>query len=139
MAVSFQNQNIKFNLSDKLKIKSWIKQIVESEKKQLGQINFVFTSDEELLKTNIEFLAHDTFTDIITFDYCEGKMINGDIIISVERVKDNSEKFKTDLNEELKRVIIHGVLHLCGYKDKSKADAELMRKKENAALKKFQA
>ena len=138
MAVSFQNQSITFNLSEKLKIKSWIRQIVESEKKQLGQINFVFTSDEELLKTNIEFLAHDTFTDIITFDYCEGKIINGDILISVERVKDNSEKFKTGFNEELKRVIIHGVLHLCGYKDKSKADAELMRKKENAALKKFQ-
>ena len=138
MAVSFQNQSITFNLSEKLKIKSWIKQIVESEKKQLGQINFVFTSDEELLKTNIEFLAHDTFTDIITFDYCEGKIINGDIIISVERVKANSEKFKTGFNEELKRVIIHGVLHLCGYKDKSKNDAELMRKKENAALKKFQ-
>jgi len=139
MAISFQNQSITFNLSEKLKIKSWIRQIVESEKKQLGQINFVFTSDEELLKTNIEFLAHNTFTDIITFDYCEGKIINGDIIISVERVKDNSEKFKTGFNEELKRVIIHGVLHLCGYKDKSKADAELMRKKENAALKKFQA
>ena len=137
MAVSFQNQEIQFKLSDKIKIKSWIKTIVELEKKKLGQINFVFTSDEELLKTNIEFLKHDTYTDIITFDYCEGKIINGDIIISVERVQENSKKFKVDFDSEIKRVIIHGVLHLCGYKDKTAKDAALMKSKENWALKKF--
>jgi rRNA maturation RNase YbeY len=137
MAVSFQNQEIQFKLSDKIKIKSWIKTIVELEKKKLGQINFVFTSDAELLKTNIEFLNHDTYTDIITFDYCEGKLINGDIIISVERVKENSKKFKVEFDSEIKRVIIHGVLHLCGYKDKSKKDAEVMKGKENWALNKF--
>lgn len=139
MAVSFQSQNIEFNLKGKAVIKSWIKRIIELEKKKQGQINFVFTSDEELLKTNIEFLNHDTFTDIITFDYCEDKIVNGDIIISVERVKDNAEQFKTGFEEELRRVIIHGVLHLCGYKDKSAADELLMRKKENWALKKFEA
>jgi rRNA maturation RNase YbeY len=137
MAVSFQNQEIQFKLSNKIKIKSWIKKIVELEKKKLGNVNFVFTSDEELLKTNIEFLNHDTYTDIITFDYCEGKLINGDIIISVERVKENSKKFKVEFDSEIKRVIIHGVLHLCGYKDKSKKDAEVMKGKENWALNKF--
>jgi rRNA maturation RNase YbeY len=137
MAILFQNQEVKFNLSNKIKIKSWIKAIVELEKKTLGQINFVFTSDEELLKTNIEFLNHNTYTDIITFDYCEGKLINGDIIISVERVKENAEKFKVDFDSEIKRVIIHGVLHLCGYKDKSAKDADVMKGKENWALKKF--
>jgi rRNA maturation RNase YbeY len=137
MAVLFQNQEIQFQLSDKIKIKSWIKTIVELEKKILGQINFVFTSDAELLKTNIEFLNHNTYTDIITFDYCEGKLINGDIIISIERVKENAQKFKVDFDSEVKRVIIHGVLHLCGYKDKSTKDTEVMKGKENWALKKF--
>jgi len=137
MAISFQNQEIQFQLSDKIKIKSWIKTIVELEKKILGQINFVFTSDAELVKTNIEFLNHNTYTDIITFDYCEGKLINGDIIISIERVKENAQKFKVDFDSEVKRVIIHGVLLLCGYKDKSTKDAEVMKGKENWALKKF--
>ena len=137
MAVAFQKQEIQFKLSEKIKIKSWIKRIIELEKKNLGQINFVFTSDEELLKTNIQFLNHSTYTDIITFDYCEGKKINGDIIISVERVKENADKFKVDFESEIKRVIIHGVLHLCGYKDKTAKDSTLMKSKENWALKKF--
>lgn len=137
MAVSFQNQEIKFTLPEKGKIKSWIKSVIESEKKKQGAINFVFTSDEEVLKTNIQFLKHNTYTDIITFDYCDGKTINGDIIISVERVEENAKKFEVDFAEELKRVIIHGVLHLCGYKDKSEKDIAMMRNKENLALKKY--
>ncbi len=137
MAISFQTQQIQFKLSDKIKIRSWIKTIIESEKKKPGELNFVFTSDEEVLKTNIQFLKHNTYTDIITFDYCEGKTINGDIIISIERVEENAGKFKVDFKTELKRVIIHGVLHLCGYKDKSEKDSSLMRSKENSALKKF--
>ncbi|MBA3680013.1 MAG: rRNA maturation RNase YbeY [Bacteroidetes bacterium] len=137
MAISFQTQQIQFKLSDKVKIRSWIKTIIESEKKKPGELNFVFTSDEEVLKTNIQFLKHNTYTDIITFDYCEGKTINGDIIISIERVEENAGKFKVDFETELKRVIIHGVLHLCGYKDKSEKDSSLMRSKENSALKKF--
>ena len=137
MAVSFQNQDITFKLSEKAKIKSWIKTIIVSEKKIQGEINFVFTTDEEVLKTNIQFLKHNTYTDIITFDYCENKTINGDIIISIERVKENAKKFDVDFETELKRVIIHGVLHLCGYKDKSEKDAALMRSKENTALKKY--
>ncbi len=137
MAISFQNQSIEFKLSEKIKIKGWIKTIIASEKKEMGNLNFVFTSDEEILKTNVQYLKHNTYTDIITFDYCEGKKINGDIIISVERVKENADKFKTDFETEIKRVIIHGVLHLCGYKDKSEKDAKIMRGKENAALKKY--
>lgn len=137
MAISFQNQSIEFKLSEKIKIKSWIKTIIASERKEMGNLNFVFTSDEEILKTNVQYLKHNTYTDIITFDYCEGKKINGDIIISVERVKENADKFKTDFESEIKRVIIHGVLHLCGYKDKSEKDAKLMRSKENNALKKY--
>jgi rRNA maturation RNase YbeY len=137
MAISFQNQNIVFKLSEKIKTRQWIKQIIALEKKQLGQLNFVFTTDEEVLKMNIQFLNHTTYTDIITFDDCDGFVINGDIIISIDRVKENAQKFKSDFETEIKRVLIHGVLHLCGYKDKKVADAELMRKKENWALKKF--
>lgn len=134
MAVSFQNQDIVFLLKDKLKLKSWIKRIVELEKKKLGQVNFVFTSDETLLETNKKFLNHDTYTDIITFDSCQGDTIHGDILISTERVKENAEKFKADFETELRRVMIHGVLHLCGYKDKSPKDIAVMRKKEEWAL-----
>ncbi|MEI8136250.1 MAG: rRNA maturation RNase YbeY [Bacteroidota bacterium] len=137
MAISFQNQAIEFKLSEKIKIKSWVKKIVELEKKKLGQVNFVFTVDKELLKINIQFLNHNTYTDIITFDYCDEKTINGDIIISVERVKENANKFKVDFESEIKRVIIHGVFHLCGYKDKTTKDATEMKTKENWALKKF--
>ena len=137
MAITFQTQEIKFKLQNAAAIKLWIKKIIELEKKKQGQINFVFTNDEEVLKTNIQYLNHNTYTDIITFDYCEGKIINGDIIISIERVKDNAEKFKIEFEEELKRVIIHGVLHLCGYKDKTKEASALMRKKEAWALRKF--
>ena len=137
MAITFQNQELKFTLKNKLRIKSWIKHVIKSEKKEEGNINFVFTSDEKILETNIRFLNHNTYTDIITFDDCEGRIIHGDIIISVERVSENALKYGAAFEYELHRVMIHGVLHLCGYKDKSKADVALMRKKEDQALKKF--
>ena len=105
----------------------------------LGNLNYSFTSDESLLKINMEYLKHNTYTDIITFNYNEGKKISGDIFISIDRVKENAEKFEAPFEEELHRVMIHGVLHLCGYKDKSKTDSELMRKKENAALRLLKA
>ncbi len=135
MAISFQTQQFKFGLKDPRKIKTWIKAVVGKEGRQCGQINFVFTSDEELFKINVQYLNHHTYTDIITFDYCEDDIVNGDIIISVERVTENAKKFKVDFSQELHRVIIHGVLHLCGYKDKSAKDSEKMRAKENAAIK----
>jgi len=137
MAITFQKQEIKFSLQEPAKTKSWIKKIIELEKKKAGQISFVFTNDQEVLKTNIQYLNHNTYTDIITFDYCEDKTINGDIIISVERVKENAEKFGSTFGSELKRVMIHGILHLCGYKDKTSRDAALMREKEDSALDKF--
>ncbi len=137
MAISIQQQDIRFKLKQSNTIKAWIKKIIVLEKKKCGQLNFVFTNDETLLKTNIEFLKHNTYTDIITFDYCEGSVINGDVLISVERVEENAKKFKTSFDEELKRVMIHGVLHLCGYMDKTKKDIATIRKKEASALARF--
>lgn len=135
--ISFQNQSISFRLKDKTRLKAWIKTVTEKEKHRLGDINYIFCSDDELLEINIQHLNHNTYTDIITFDYTEGDKISGDIFISIDRVEENAKKFKVSFEEELHRVMIHGILHLCGYKDKSKADAELMRKKENGALKLF--
>lgn len=133
--ISFQNLSIDFKLKEKTKLKQWIKFITEKEKHILGTINYIFCSDEELLEINIKHLNHNTYTDIITFDYTESKKISSDIFISVDRVAENAKKFNVTFDEELHRVMIHGVLHLCGYKDKSKADSELMRHKENQALK----
>ncbi len=135
--VSFNNQSIVFKLKEKTRLKQWIKTVTEKEKHQLGTINYIFCTDDELLEINIRHLNHNTLTDIITFDYTEGETISSDIFISVDRVAENAKKFSVSFEEELHRVMIHGVLHLCGYKDKSKADAELMRKKENGALKIF--
>jgi probable rRNA maturation factor len=135
--ISFNNQSVFFKLKEKNKIKAWIKSVAEKEKHKVGTVNYIFCTDDELLEINIKHLNHKTLTDIITFDYTEGKTINSDIFISIERVLDNAKKFKVSFEEELHRVMIHGILHLCGYKDKSKPDAELMRKKENAALKLF--
>jgi rRNA maturation RNase YbeY len=133
--ISFNNQTIAFTLKNKLKLKQWIKLITEKEKHSVGIINYVFCNDDELLEINLKHLKHNTLTDIITFDYTEGNVIHSDIFISIDRVKENATKFKVTFEEELHRVLIHGILHLCGYKDKSKFDAELMRKKENWALK----
>lgn len=139
MAISFSNDNITFNLKRKSELKAWIKSVIEKEKHDLGNLNYTFLSDDSLLKINIEYLKHNTYTDIITFNYNEGKKVNGDIFISVDRVKENASKFEVSFEEELYRVIIHGVLHLCGYKDKSKADSELMRKKENLSLRQLKS
>lgn len=132
--ITFQNQSISFRLKEKTKLKAWIKAVAEHEQHRLGDINYIFCSDEELLEINIAHLNHNTYTDIITFDYTEGNRISSDIFISVDRVEENAGKFKVSFDEELHRVMIHGILHLCGYKDKSKADALLMRKKENESL-----
>src|SRR5690606_18692821 len=104
--------------------------VIASEEKKLEEICYIFCDDEYLLNLNEEFLQHDTYTDIITFDYSVGKILQGDIYISTERVKENSDEFNVSFEEELRRVIIHGVLHLCGYKDKTKEQSLLMRQKE---------
>ena len=137
MAILFINDHLDFRLKEKLKLKKWIIKISLKEKKEIGSLNYIFTTDEALLEINRKYLKHNTYTDIITFNYNEGKKINGDVFISVERVRENAKKFGVDFEEELRRVMIHGVLHLCGYRDKKKADAELMRKKENQSLKAF--
>jgi probable rRNA maturation factor len=134
MPVSFNTLTLEFAPKNKARIKKWIASVISKEKKQEGKIAYIFCSDKELLKINKEFLNHSTLTDIITFDYSEGKLISGEIYISVERVMENSIKFKTEFKSELQRVMIHGVLHLCGYGDKSSSEKKLMREKENKAL-----
>lgn len=116
---------------------SWIENIVESENKILGEISYVFCDDDYLHNINVQYLNHDTLTDIISFDYTEGDVISGDIFVSIERVKDNASDYNVPFVEELKRVLAHGVLHYCGYKDKSDADAKLMRSKEDEKIKLF--
>lgn len=116
---------------------SWIETIILSENKTLGEISYIFCNDEYLHNINMQYLNHDTLTDIISFDYTEGDIISGDIFVSIERVKDNAIDFKVTFEEELKRVLAHGVLHYCGYKDKTDADATLMRTKENEKIKLF--
>jgi len=134
MPISFNNQSIPFKLKNKAKLKLWIKSIAEKEKHFVGTINYVFCDDSELLEINLKHLNHNTFTDIITFDYTERLKINSDIFISIDRVTENAKKFSVAFEDELHRVMIHGIFHLCGYKDKTKSEAELMRKKENWAL-----
>lgn len=126
-----------FKISNEDDFSNWISEVITSESYVLGEINYVFCDDAYLHKINVEYLDHDTLTDIITFDNSIGKMIHSDIVISVERVIDNAKDFNVPFEEELKRVIIHGVLHLCGYKDKSKEEDALMRQKENEKIKIF--
>lgn len=139
MAIVFNNNNDKFKLKKSALIKKWIEQVATKEKRTVGDLSYVFMSDEELLKINQQFLKHNTYTDIITFDYSENKKISGEIFISVDRVEENAKKMGTTFEDEIHRVIIHGVLHLCGYKDKTKIDSDNMRKQEDKALRVFNA
>ena len=131
------NYEVDFTLENEEAIANWLSSSILSENKKVGEINYIFCDDEYLIKINIEFLDHDTLTDIVSFDYSIGKEINGDIFISVERVKENAVDFNVPFDEELKRVMVHGLLHYCGYKDKSEADELLMRNKEDEKLKLF--
>lgn len=133
MAVSFNFDN-SFNLKDRLKIKRWIKQVVENAGFRLGSVSYIFCSDEKILEVNKQYLNHDFYTDIITFDYVEKDIINGDIFISTDRVRENAQEFNVAFEEELHRVIIHGILHLLGQQDHSPKEKKQMRKKENEAL-----
>ena len=134
--ISF-NYESDFILDQEEHFASWIETIIMSENKTLGEISYIFCNDEYLHNINMQYLNHDTLTDIISFDYTEGDVISGDIFVSIERVKDNAIDFKVTFEEELKRVLAHGVLHYCGYKDKTYADATLMRTKENEKIKLF--
>ena len=135
--ISFSTVETNYNLKNKLKVKNWVKSILETEGKSAGDITYVFCTDEYLLGMNEKYLKHDTLTDIITFDYSEKGKLSGDIFISIERVKENSVSFNTTLNQELGRVMAHGVLHLSGYKDKNHEDKKMMRSKEDFYLASF--
>ena len=123
-----------FELKNSEDIKNWIRTTAEQEKCQVIEMNYVFCDDVYLHKLNVEYLDHDTYTDIITFDYSERKNLHGEIYISVDRVEDNAEKYNVAFQQELARVIIHGILHCCGYRDKSNEEKELMRTKEDFYL-----
>ena len=133
--ILFFCEDVDFKLKTSKKTISWIKDSIENEGKEPGELNFIFCSDNHLLQMNLEYLQHNTLTDIITFDTSEEKrLISGDIFISIDRVKDNALKFKKELDNELHRVIIHGVLHLIGYSDKTANKKSIMRGKEDAYL-----
>jgi len=134
MAISYQTDGVKMPAIKKRETTTWIKAVASSYEKKVGEIAYIFCSDEKILEVNKEYLQHDYYTDIITFDYCEDNIISGDIFISLDTVKSNSEQFKTTYEEELHRTIIHGILHLCGINDKGEGEREIMEAAENKAL-----
>jgi rRNA maturation RNase YbeY len=134
MPITYQAEGINFPAINRTKTGIWIKKIARIYRKKIGEIAYIFCSDEKILEINNRYLQHDYYTDIITFDYSEKDAIAGDIFISIDTVKSNSERFQTDFNEELHRVIIHGILHLCGLTDKTPKEEKMMREKENEAL-----
>ena len=134
--ISF-NYETDFELTNETQIKNWISKVIQSENKTTGEISYIFCNDDYLLKLNQEHLNHDTLTDIISFDYTLGNELSGDIFISVERVQDNANDYKVTFENELLRVMVHGVLHYCGYKDKTEKDEAIMRIKEEEKLQMF--
>jgi probable rRNA maturation factor len=128
------NYETDFELSNETQYSNWISAIIKSENKTEGEINYIFCDDNYLVEINQQYLNHDTLTDIISFDYSVRNELNGDIFISIERVLDNAKDFNTDFDNELKRVMAHGILHYCGYKDKTEADEKLMRSKEEEKI-----
>jgi rRNA maturation RNase YbeY len=135
--ISFYKEDVEFTLSDEQKLANWILSIIQAENCQLQILSYIFCSDQYLHQINLEYLQHDTYTDIITFPYESPPLIHGDIFISIDRVRENAQAFKVSFEEELRRVIIHGVLHLCGYPDKTEEEASKMRQKEEEALSKW--
>lgn len=134
MAIIYQADGVKLPAIKKRDTSNWIKAVAATYGKKVGDVAYIFCSDEKILEVNNQYLQHDYYTDIITFDYTEGNTISGDIFISLDTVKSNSEEFKTDYNQELHRIIIHGILHLCGINDKGPGEREHMTECENKAL-----
>lgn len=134
--INFFSEN-DFILSDEEKHREWIEQVILSENKYGGDINYIFCDDQYLHEINLKYLSHDTYTDIISFDNSVGNTLHGDIFISTQRVEENALGFNVEFSEELKRVMIHGVLHFCGYKDKTEREQDLMRRKEEEKMKLF--
>lgn len=134
MAIRFAVQDINFELPEEVKVKKWLSEVIFRRGKQVGNISYLFCGDEYLLGVNRQYLNHDTYTDIITFDYVSADLISGDIMISVDRVGENANTFGVPFENELHRVIVHGVLHLLGQGDKSDEEAKVMRRLEEDAL-----
>ena len=134
MAIAYYAEEVKLPAIKKKAVGDWIRKVASLYGKRTGDISYIFCSDEKILEVNKQYLQHDYYTDIITFDYTEGTKISGDLFISLDTVKSNSENFGTDYTEELHRIIIHGILHLCGINDKGPGEREIMTQKENEAL-----
>jgi probable rRNA maturation factor len=134
VSVSFHSEHLTFNLKQKTRHKDWIKRCVSLHSKIPGDINFIFTSNEHILRINRDYLNHNYFTDVITFDYTEGDIISGDVFISLDQVKENASFYEVPAEDELRRVMIHGVLHLIGVKDSTNGERETMMEMENEAL-----
>ena len=133
ISIEFHTVN-EFNLSEPNNVRAWLSKVVDEEQKKTDQLVYIFCDDKYLHKLNVQFLNHDTYTDVITFDESLGNQLSGEIYISVERVKENASSFGVSFEEELHRVMVHGLLHLCGYKDKTEEETLEMRRKENYYL-----
>jgi rRNA maturation RNase YbeY len=136
--INFYSEEADFCLKNEPDYLKWLGNIAQKEEKAIGDLNFIFCNDDYLHSINLQYLNHDTYTDIITFPFEEGEVISGDIYISIDRVKENAISYKGSFEEELQRVMAHGVLHLCGYGDKTKEESIIMRSKEEAALALFE-
>jgi probable rRNA maturation factor len=132
--ISYQTENVKMPAIPKRMVSTWIKDVAKLHKFKVGEVGYTFCDDPKILEINNQYLHHDYYTDIITFDYTEEGIINGDIFISLDTVKSNAEQFNVSCNEELLRIIIHGILHLCGQEDKAPEDHKEMTRQENEAL-----
>ena len=132
--ITYNAEGVKLPKIRKRETTRWIKAVAATHNRKVGEIGYMFVNDEKILEVNNEYLGHDYYTDVITFDYCEGNILNGDIVISLDTVRTNAEKFGKTYEDELYRVIIHGVLHLCGINDKGPGEREIMEENENKAL-----
>lgn len=134
--INFFSEN-EFVLENEHSFRHWIEKVVESENKYIGDINYIFCDDDYLHEINVKYLSHDTYTDIISFDNTVGNTLHGDIFISTDRVAENASTFSNQFTDELKRVMVHGILHFCGFKDKSEREQDLMRRKEEEKIELF--
>jgi rRNA maturation RNase YbeY len=132
--ITYSAENVKFPNIKRRETTAWIRRVAATYGKKVGEVGYLFCDDEHILEVNNDYLGHDYYTDIITFDYCEGNVLNGDLVISLETVESNAELFHKEYDEELHRVIIHGILHLCGHNDKRPGEREQMEAAENRAL-----
>ena len=137
MAIVYEAIDVRFPKLLRRNTSDWIKKVIDSYQKRVGEIVFIFCSDVEILRMNSLYLHHKYYTDIITFDYSENNVLSGDLYISLDTVQSNAKKYRTEFLGELRRVMIHGILHLCGFDDKTSADKQTMRKEENEALQRY--